>query len=418
MIQIFMAAWPAYLVLLLLGLSTVSTKAAGAFWLSLIVLGIYDWLKKSRQNLLPCANPPQDTLNNIAKGWLIFCLVALAIKTIPMVYWSGPWQERHAEFRLLGGAIGSYLLLKYQRLPKNWGTVAGHALAAACLLSFVLAAFWGSNEAPTNRIPWAAGVSVLSCLLLTWSFLELHNNRIRRLWQIFSLLGVCTVLISGVRGSYLLLLVWPTLWWVLGQWSGQLQTTDKLKEILVGLTIVIAAVTLSPHAETPMQRGHAMVTDLLGHEDPSQATYANSSTGARMVLWKAGLEAFQNHWFIGLGFAGGKDLIKQVGNKSQSDTVNSLGHFHNDYIHTAVEFGIFGLLSYLVYSLGIAWCAWRLYGAGRAAAATGLLAILFMHMSTALSNMNFAHNYYPTVLSVAITLLLLSPRLQNASSNR
>lgn len=86
MIQIFMAAWPAYLVLLLLGLSTVSTKAAGAFWLSLIVLGIYDWLKKSRQNLLPCANPPQDTLNNIAKGWLIFCLVALAIKTIPMVY--------------------------------------------------------------------------------------------------------------------------------------------------------------------------------------------------------------------------------------------------------------------------------------------------------------------------------------------
>jgi O-antigen ligase len=137
-----------------------------------------------------------------------------------------------------------------------------------------------------------------------------------------------------------------------------------------------------------------------------------------MVLWKAGLEAFQNHWFIGLGFAGGKDLIKQIGTKSQSDTVNSLGHFHNDYIHTAVEFGIFGLLSYLVYSLGIAWCAWRLYGAGRAAAATGLLAILFMHMSTALSNMNFAHNYYPTVLSVAITLLLLSPRLQNASSNR
>jgi hypothetical protein len=46
-----------------------------------------------------------------------------------------------------------------------------------------------------------------------------------------------------------------------------------------------------------------------------------------------------------------------------------------------------------------------------------MVAVLAMHMSTAMSNMNFAHNYYPTIFSLAISLLLLSPRLQIAPSN-
>lgn len=138
-----LAHWLTCSVLVLLAASTVSTKSAGAFWLSLTVIGIVHWLKKPQPGVWVQPHAADNNLQYIAKGWLIFCGLALALKSVPMVYWSGPWQERHAEFRLLIGAIGSYLLLRHQRLPKAWHEGVGHALALACLLALVLTAVWG-----------------------------------------------------------------------------------------------------------------------------------------------------------------------------------------------------------------------------------------------------------------------------------
>lgn len=411
-----LAHWLTCSVLLLLAASTVSTKAAGAFWLSLTVIGIVHWLKKPQPGVWVQPHAADNNLQYIAKGWLIFCGLALALKSVPMVYWSGPWQERHAEFRLLIGAIGSYLLLRHQRLPKAWHEGVGHALAVACLLAMALTAIWGSNTAPTNRIPWAAGVSVLTCLLLAWSFMAAQRSRVVGFWRLCSLLGVCAVLISGVRGSYLLLLVWPALWFALTLQSGRTSLWRQLVKVMLAVTLAAAVIALAPRAESPLVRAQQMITEL-GLKGASSSIDPNSSNGARMVLWKAGLHAFQNHWLIGLGFTGGKQLIQQTAQDNQSETVKVLGHFHNDYIHTAVEFGLFGLLSFLSYCLGMGWCAWCLYRAEHIAAASAMVAVLAMHMSTAMSNMNFAHNYYPTILSLAISLLLLSSRLQSAPSN-
>lgn len=416
MIKTYMASWPAYFVLLLLAASTISTKAAGAFWLALLVIGVYGWFKKPQAEHVAPTSSLQNALGSIAKGWLIFCVLAFALKSIPMVYWSGPWQERHAEFRLLIGAIGSYLLLRHIRLPQGWHTAVGHALGVACVVALVLASMWGSSAAPTNRIPWTAGVSVLTCLLLTWSFSLPQRIKTAGLWRICSLLGVCAVLISGVRGSYLLVLVWPALWWSLTLQAGKTKLIGQVAKAMLAIAIAIAAIALAPRAESPLARAQQVITEL-GLTGASSGIASNSSNGARILLWKAGINAFQDHWFIGLGFTAGKELIQQTAQQSQSETVKALGHFHNDYIHTAVEFGLFGLLSYLSYCVGMAWCAWRLHMASHIKVAAGMYAVLAMHMSTAMSNMNFAHNYYPTILSLTISLLLLSPRLQNTQSN-
>lgn len=379
----------------------------------MVLLGIYYWLKKPQENFQHCANADLKTIDSLAQGWLYFCLLALALKTIPMVYWSGPWEERHAEFRLLIGATGSYLLIHYQRLPKSWFTGVGHALSVACVLAFGLAAIWGSHAAPTNRIPWAAGVSILSCLLLTWSFLPSANATLASVWRICSLLGLCAVLISGVRGSYALVLIWPALWWWQNRQSAPIPIKGKLLKTALALIIASVAVALTPRSESPLQRVHQVAAEL-GLTKDSDSFIANSSNGARIVLWKAGLQAFEDHWVLGLGFTGGKDLIKQAATDSQSAMVKSLGHFHNDYIHTAVEFGILGLLSFFCYSVGMAWCAWRLYQSGLSTSANGMLAVLGMHMTTSLTNMNFAHNYYPTILSIGVSLLLLSAQHQSS----
>lgn len=38
--------------------------------------------------------------------------------------------------------------------------------------------------------------------------------------------------------------------------------------------------------------------------------------------------------------------------------------------------------------------------------AIGLLAVLCTHLATGMSNMNFAHNYYPVMLSISVGLIL------------
>lgn len=414
----FSAYWPhipSLLSLTLLSFSTLSTKAAGAFWLMLIVIGASQQL---RARLLPnsaslpnLAATPPNPLHSIAKGWLLVCVFALVCKSIPHFFWSAPWAERHAEFRLLLGSLGTYWLLRQPRWPHGWHTGIGHALALACVFALGLAAIIGSNAAPTNRIPWAAGLSLLSCLLLSWSFMPAHTQRQALAWRYCSLLGLTAVMISGVRGSYLLAVIWPALWLML-TWQAR-ALNPRLKPIHLVLQMVLAVSTVAlitawaPGAESPVERAQ-MVAQETGHANPHQAIDPNSSNGARILLWQAGLNAFLQHWPLGLGFDGAKYLIQQTAYAYQSDTLYALGHFHSDYIHSATEFGILGLISFLALGAGMAWMSWRLHRSGQSSTALGMLALLLMHLSTALSNMNFAHNYYPTLLSISIGLLLLS----------
>jgi O-antigen ligase len=413
-----LAQWPVYFVLIFLTFCTVSTKAAGVFWLALLIMGFFYWQKKIRNpfesksnfNLIPFA------LKITASTWLFFCFFALFLKTIPMIYWSGPWEERHGEFRLLIGATAFLLLYKYQHLPKNWGKAVGYALTVACILAFALVSIRGINSAPTNQLPWAAGISLLSCLLLTWSFSVPASQKILAFWRLGSLLALCAVLISGVRGSYLLAIVWPILWLRLTAHSSLIRPSDLLKKVLLALIFSIAVISLAPHTISPVTRILQVLSEL-GLMADSNSTWSNSSNIARLMLWRDGLESFRNHWFIGSGFEGAKDVIKQTAINNQLSAIGLLGHFHNDYIHTAVEYGIFGLLSLLCYSLGMSWCAWLLYRAGHSTQASGVLALIVMHVSTGLSNVNFAHNYYPTVLSFTVSLLLLSPHLSHVDSS-
>ena len=399
---------PSLLALTLLSFSTLSTKAAGAFWLVMILMGATRQLTARRSQVDSSLPNP---LHSIAKVWLLVCVFALICKSIPHFYWSAPWAERHAEFRLLLGALGTYGLLRQPRWSHGWHTGIGHALAVACVFALGLTATFGSNAAPTNRIPWAAGLSLLSCLLLSWSFMPGQTQRQALAWRYCSLLGLTAVMISGVRGSYLLAIIWPALWLGLTWQTRTLNPPLKPFHLVLQMVLAVSTVALitawAPGAESPVERAQ-MVVQETGHADPKKPFDPNSSNGARILLWQVGLNAFQDHWPLGVGFDGAKELIQQTAKDNQSETLLMLGHYHSDYIHTATEFGILGLVSFLALGAGMAWMMWRLNRSGHSSTALGMLALLFMHLSTSLSNMNFAHNYYPTVLSISIGLLLLS----------
>jgi O-antigen ligase len=101
--------------------------------------------------------------------------------------------------------------------------------------------------------------------------------------------------------------------------------------------------------------------------------------------------------------------MRQWAEEASSPVVKSLGHLHNEYLQTLLDHGLWGLASLLSYSLGLVFMVRKLRAIGDIqdkSLAAGLASVLFLHMSAELTNMNFAHNYYPTILSLAVTLLV------------
>ena len=126
-------------------------------------------------------------------------------------------------------------------------------------------------------------------------------------------------------------------------------------------------------------------------------------------MWERSLGASLQSPWIGYGREGRLLQLRQWGDEASAPVVKSLGHLHNEYLHTLLDHGLWGLASFLSYSLGLVLMVRKLRATGEIlhkALAAGLASVLFLHMSAALTNMNFAHNYYPTILSLAVTLLV------------
>jgi O-antigen ligase len=408
---------------LLLAVSSLNTKAPGLAWLLFILAGLWAWWQSRHPAaaIAPVARPaptaPEAIHAGIAKIWLITTAAALLLKTIPMIYWADPWGERHAEFRLLLGALGLYGLcqLPLERLRRHYLNGAyfawvGSGLAIGCLLALWLVLSKGSVAAPTNRLPWASALAISACVLLALARV-VSNWRLRYFWLAASGAGLLAVLASDVRGAYGLALVWPALAFYLFKVKPTATVPHvHLKTALLVLAAVLVVAVLIPtrFVQQPLQRMQIAWPEFESSQ-MSAAQGANTSVGARLYMWQRSLGAIAESPWIGYGRAGRMAHIQQWGDEVTSPVVKSLGHLHNEYLQTLLDHGLWGLASLLSYSLGILLMARKLrasHDTGQKALAAGLTGVVLMLMSSGLSNMNFAHNYYPTVLSLAITLLV------------
>jgi O-antigen ligase len=385
----------------LLAAGTLSTKAAGAFWLGLVLMGLWAWVV--RRAPAQEDSPETGLALRLATIWFLSCALAFVLKAIPVVYWQAPWEERHAELRLLIGAAGGWLVMRYLRHGSDARPLIGHGLALACVLALVLVLTRTSDAAPTNRIPWAAGVSLVTCTLLCWSRAAWVSVGQARTWLFASFLGLVAVAFSGVRGSYLLIVLWPALLvgLHLSQPRGRPQGSRRWLLVLAVAAVVAGVNAKLPEGFSPVHRIRAAIAE-------ARMLDPNTANGARLAMWAAGAASFSQHPILGIGHAGGKSLLKETAEKKQSHEIARLGHFHSDYMHPAVEFGLFGLASYLCFAVGLAFMAALAWYRRAPVTALGLTGLLAMHASSGMSNVNFAHNYYPTVLSLCVTLVLIA----------
>ncbi len=390
--------WQWYAVLLLLVLSPINSKIAGASWLALSLLGACSFKRGSAQEL--------TAEFSAAKGWVFACLAALAIRAVTQFYWGDSWGERHAEFRLLFGALGLLGLVHYARFTSVQLTWLGHALVLALWAGFGWMLVFGAALAPTNQIPWGASMSLLVCVVLALTLRASSQLLpVRLFYALGVVVGVAAGLLSQARGSYGILL------WVAGVvlWhyarSG-IKWRAMASRVLGGVIAVTLLVQISPQlVSIPVQRIQLAV-DEFSAMDSSKEASMTTSVGVRLYLWKRAVDEVPDHLLMGVGREARMASIQRWGAEANSVAAESLGHLHNNYVEELFDQGLFGLASFLSFLAGLLYMVVRLRKE-QPMAALGMAGILFMHSTSSLTNVNFAHNYYPTMLSVAVAVCLL-----------
>jgi O-antigen ligase len=178
-------------------------------------------------------------------------------------------------------------------------------------------------------------------------------------------------------------------------------------------TVVLGFAILSqtPIFQRPVQSAQDALSEMRVSYQ-STAAGANSSVGARLYMWQNSLIAIQDSPWIGHGHDTRKKLLLQWAQAAQSDEVKRLGHVHNEYLHQWIDHGLWGLSSQLLYLAGLLYISWRMHQKGHRMAALSLAGVAFIHLTSSLTNVNFAHNYYTSSLSFFVGLSLWLSRLQ------
>jgi O-antigen ligase len=140
--------------------------------------------------------------------------------------------------------------------------------------------------------------------------------------------------------------------------------------------------------------------------DLSESESINTSVGARLYLWKKAVQEIPSNLIMGVGREGRMESIQRWGTEANSAPIKSLGHLHNNYLGELFVNGLFGIACFMTFIVGLFYMVIRLRKKN-SMAALSIAGILFIHSTSSWTNVNFAHNYYPTVLSVSVVLCLL-----------
>ena len=416
---------------LCLAAAPTSTKIGGLAWVLLCLMGLWAFVKSySSKALKVGTHSPYNSLasspsaiEEAARVWLLACLAAAAIRFLPHAFWQDNWDRRHAEARLILGALATVALVKwppFYRLLGAQKVILSYALALACFVGFGVAALYG-RETPVHAIAWAVCLSFMVCLLAPKVLDSSVPSAHRKFWVLAVLMGSMGVVLSQSRGVYGLL-IWIAMTTFIAASNRTLLKVSALRlRTWLLLSFIFAAFNYLLYTQPAwltsiFQRFLEIWTEVsLAQSNPSEA--ANTSVGSRLFLWSKALDAIEVQPWFGYGKENSIAMIKQWGLEINSEQVQKLGHLHHEFLDAWVSHGLMGILSLLVLATGMGLLVRKLW-VPHPRAAQGILGILFMHLTAGLSNTNMVHNYYGAMLSLSVALALVMAASEEAAAKR
>ena len=365
------------------------------------------------------AHTGPSPVEEAARIWLFACLAATAIRIIPHAFWQDNWDRRHAEVRLVLGAMATVALVKWPPFYRLMGLqriFLSYAIAVACAIGLGVTALYG-RETPLHAIAWAVSLSFLVCLLAPLVLDTATKSSHRKVWALCVVMGCMGVVLSQSRGVYGLL-IWLALTGYVAASNRTLLEFSSFKlrtwlsfSLAFGAFIWVLSVQPSWLMSIFQRLSEVWVEASLSQSNPGEA--ANTSVGSRLFLWSKALDAIEVQPWFGYGKENSIAMIKQWGLEINSEQVQKLGHLHHEFLDAWVSHGLLGILCLLVLATGMGLVVHKLW-VPHPLAAQGILGILFMHLSAGLSNTNMVHNYYGAMLSLSISLALVMAASEEA----
>ncbi|RCU51841.1 O-antigen ligase domain-containing protein [Corallincola holothuriorum] len=239
----------------------------------------------------------------------LLTLLALANITLP-------WRRAYLAFPF--AAIASGLMALFQRLVLSVHRAEG--FTNAILFSDIC-------------------VVLVAVALATRSLWAISERAARILFWSSTLLGICAIIMSGSRGSWLAI---PVLGGLLIH--GQLSARPKLYwRSMAGLIVSLPLTYLFPMVKLRVDLAIVEVSRYF-HE-----AHIHSSVGARLEIWRISVfELFpQNPWF-GVGIHQFKTALNTLAeNRAIDPSFTWISHPHNEWLYVLVEQGLVGVFALL-----------------------------------------------------------------------
>jgi O-antigen ligase len=411
-------AWVAFTLVLGSFAAGVSySKAVGALWLVLVMAGLVGcWRLRADLTRLD----PQ-WLRGV-RYWLIAALGAIAWRIPPSLVWGDSLGLRHVEWRMALTAASLPGLVLLAARGGCWSSVVKAlpwGLAAFGLASWVLVlqgTLASDRWMATNRIPWSVSVAMGALFLLGFATLEFSthiSNRARvgyspLIFGVPSVISLISVGLSGQRGAYPVLLIWPTCLFLIFWRREQIARRKAVFPIKISLFFgIFGLAVLSLYQFGVWERLELRLIQAIQEwqvaSSGSGSEFTETSVGARFYLWSRALASIFENPFMGYGVQGRIELIAQWAHETQSMQLATLRHLHNEYLNAWVDHGVWGVIS-LVWLFIVGWWANRTMFLNRETAPFGVTmtgAWILLAISL-VANVNFAHHFMGIMASLCL----------------
>jgi len=278
-------------------------------------------------------------LNKWEKYFVFSFVFYFAVIAINLWWFNGKLHDLDTPSRLLL-VLPIFFFIRKSNISDNWfiwGIVFG-SIVAGVIKFGIIDTYYLSKIAtvPTGIFSLFSSIFGLSSLM----FIRGENSRIKNtlLYASFAL-GMLASFLSGGRGVWIAAILSLTFILVINpvQW--------RLKSRLFAiLSIIILFYSAYLVPETGVKnRIDSAIKNTINWVQNGQA---NTSSGARLEMWKASFEVIKENPIIGVGEDNYAEYQEKLIDQGKIDkSVSRFLHPHGEYITSTVEQGIIGLLS-------------------------------------------------------------------------